>query len=52
MSNNNTAQASKKYDLIITRVFDAPIQLVWKSSIDPKRMAQWWGPKDFTNPVC
>jgi len=39
-------------DLVITRVFDAPRELVWKAWTDPKLVAQWWGPKGFTNPRC
>ena len=39
-------------ELVITRTFDAPRELVWKTWTDPKHVAQWWGPKDFTNPVC
>jgi uncharacterized protein YndB with AHSA1/START domain len=38
--------------VVITRVFDAPRELVWKAWTDPKHMAQWWGPRGFTNPVC
>ena len=38
--------------LTITRVFNAPRDLVFKAWTDPKQMAVWWGPKDFTNPVC
>lgn len=38
--------------LVITRVFDAPRELVFKVWTDPQHLAQWWGPKDFTNPVC
>lgn len=29
----------------ITRVFDAPRELVWKAFTDPEHMKQWWGPK-------
>ena len=36
----------------LTRVFDAPRALVWKAWTDPKMMAQWFGPRGFTNPVC
>lgn len=36
----------------IMRVFDAPRALVWKAWTDPKMMAQWFGPRGFTNPVC
>lgn len=39
-------------EVSITRVFDAPRSLVFKMWTDPKHMAQWWGPKGFTNPVC
>ncbi len=45
-----TSQDQK--ELTLTRVFDAPRELVFKAWTDPKHMAQWWGPKDFTNPVC
>jgi uncharacterized protein YndB with AHSA1/START domain len=38
--------------LIITRTFDAPRELVWKAFADPFHLAQWWGPKGYTNPVC
>lgn len=31
---------------------DAPRALVWKAWTEPMHMAEWWGPKSFTNPVC
>lgn len=34
--------------LTITRVFDAPRELVFAAWTDPKHAAQWWGPKGFT----
>src|SRR5579862_776151 len=36
----------------ISRVFDAPRELVWKAWTDPKQMAKWWGPKVMKTPVC
>jgi uncharacterized protein YndB with AHSA1/START domain len=39
-------------DVTLTRVLDAPRDLVWAAWTDPVRMAQWWGPHHFTNPVC
>ncbi len=39
-------------ELVLTRVFDAPRELVFKAWTDPKHVAQWWGPHGFTNPVC
>jgi uncharacterized protein YndB with AHSA1/START domain len=41
-----------KRELHITRIFDAPRDLMFKVWTDPKHVAQWWGPKYFTNPVC
>ncbi|CAN5574423.1 hypothetical protein BH23CHL2_BH23CHL2_31090 [soil metagenome] len=39
-------------ELIISRIFDAPPELVFRMWADPEHVAQWWGPKHFTNPVC
>lgn len=38
--------------LTLTRVFDAPREVVWNAWTDPRQMAIWWGPKGFTNPTC
>jgi uncharacterized protein YndB with AHSA1/START domain len=35
-------------EFVISRVLDAPRDLVWKAFTDPERMKQWWGPKGFT----
>ena len=37
--------------LVITRLLKAPRELVWKMFSDPYHLAQWWGPKGFTNRV-
>src|SRR5512145_956811 len=39
-------------ELVITRVFDAPRELVWKAWTDPERFKLWWGPESFTAPAC
>lgn len=38
-------------EIVITRVFDAPRELVFKAWTDPKHVAQWWGPNGFTNTI-
>ena len=38
--------------IMVTRVFDAPRELVFKAWTDPKQVAQWFPPKDFTAPLC
>jgi uncharacterized protein YndB with AHSA1/START domain len=35
-------------DFVISRVLDAPRDLVWKCFTEPEHMKQWWGPKGFT----
>jgi len=40
----------KKRDLVVTRVFHAPIERVWKAWTDPEQVMQWWGPDHFTSP--
>ena len=46
------AKPAAERELTITRIIDAPRELVFKAWTDPKHLAQWWGPKGFTNPVC
>ncbi len=41
---------AKANELIITRIFDAPRELVWRAWTDPEMVKKWWGPKDFTAP--
>jgi uncharacterized protein YndB with AHSA1/START domain len=38
--------------LVLSRLLDAPRELVFEMLTDPKHLAQWWGPRGFTNPVC
>lgn len=39
-------------EVVLTRVFDAPRALVFRIWTEPQHLAKWWGPRDFTNPVC
>lgn len=38
--------------LTIIRTINAPKIFVWQSFANPDYFAAWFGPKDFTNPVC
>jgi uncharacterized protein YndB with AHSA1/START domain len=49
---NNPTDAPAERELVITREFNAPRELVWKVWTDPERMKRWWGPQNFTAPVC
>ncbi len=44
MSDNATATMP---ELVITRTFDAPRDLVWKALSTSEALGQWWGPKGF-----
>ena len=45
------ASAVSDREIVTTRVFDAPRELVWKAWTDPYHVAQWWGPRGFTNTI-
>jgi uncharacterized protein YndB with AHSA1/START domain len=49
---NRPSEGPAEQDLVITRIFDAPRDLVWKAWTEPERVKQWWGPRDFTCPVA
>ena len=52
MAENKTRNVAKNTkELVITRIFDAPREFVWKAWTEPERMKRWWGPKNFTAPV-
>src|SRR6185369_2395616 len=35
-------------EIKITRIYDAPVRMVWDAWTDPEKIAQWWGPRGFT----
>ena len=39
-----------KRDLVVTRIFKAPVERVWKAWTDPEQVMRWWGPDRFTSP--
>jgi uncharacterized protein YndB with AHSA1/START domain len=42
----------EKRDLVFTRVFDAPVEEVWRAWTEPEYVKQWWGPDGFTAPLA
>lgn len=43
-------QNNDRDSIIITRIFDAPRELVWKAWTEPALVMRWWGPEGFTSP--
>ena len=39
-------------EIVISRVFNAPRDLVWNAWTDPAHIASWWGPRGFSAPPC
>ncbi|MGB9379390.1 SRPBCC domain-containing protein [Candidatus Binatus sp.] len=48
---NSGVAESVDRELVITRIFNAPRDLVWKAFTDRDRMAKWWGMKGLTTRV-
>jgi uncharacterized protein YndB with AHSA1/START domain len=46
------AAEAGKQDIVLTRVFDAPVEAVWKAWTEPEQVMKWWGPTGFTSPSC
>ncbi|MBA2533399.1 MAG: SRPBCC domain-containing protein [Rubrobacter sp.] len=39
-------------DLAVTRVLDAPRELVFEAWTQAEHVKRWWGPRSFTIPFC
>ena len=53
MANDGQSSAgSAEGELVITRVFDAPRELVFKAWTEPEHFVCWWGPKGYPTPFC
>src|SRR5438093_63843 len=37
--------------MVLTRVFDAPRELVFEAWTDPEHLSEWWGPNGFTTTI-
>lgn len=38
-------------EIKLSRVLNAPVDLVWEVWTDPKHIKEWWGPNGFTNTI-
>jgi uncharacterized protein YndB with AHSA1/START domain len=39
-------------EIVMTRVFNAPRELVFEAHSKPEHIKRWWGPRGYTVPVC
>jgi len=47
METNDT----KDRELLLTRVLNAPVTLIWEVFTNAEHIANWWGPNGFTNTI-
>lgn len=45
---NNSDVRIRDREVIITRLFDAPLPLVYKAFTEPQQVSKWWGPDGFS----
>ncbi len=48
---NENKSATADRELIISRVLNAPVELVWEVWTNPNHIKNWWGPDGFTNTI-
>ncbi|MFT3734468.1 MAG: SRPBCC family protein [Rhodocyclaceae bacterium] len=46
-----SAEADADREIVVTRVFDAPRELVWRAMTDPQHVVNWWGPHGFSTTI-
>jgi uncharacterized protein YndB with AHSA1/START domain len=49
---NGSVMEAGLLEVSLTRRIAATPEMVFATCTDPKHLAEWWGPKGFTNPVC
>ena len=48
LAGNSPAAGASDREIVTTRVFDAPLDLVFEAWTCPGHLAAWWGPTGFT----
>jgi uncharacterized protein YndB with AHSA1/START domain len=52
MSQDNPTPSTAHRDLVVTRVFDAPVERAWRAWTEPELVMRWWGPQGFASPLA
>lgn len=47
----NLPNESADREIVLSRVFDAPRELVWDAMTNPKHVVNWWGPRGFSTTI-
>jgi uncharacterized protein YndB with AHSA1/START domain len=46
------AAGATRPTMVVSRVVDAPAMQVFDAWATPENLVKWWGPREFTTPVC
>ena len=44
----NTEGNTADREIVVSRVFGAPRELVWEAMVNPAHVTNWWGPRGFS----
>jgi len=47
----NKQNNTKDREIFLSRILNAPVELVWEVWTKPEHIAKWWGPNGFTNTI-
>lgn len=51
MSQKTEPTPTPDREIVLSRVYDAPRELVWEAWTNPKHVVNWWGPNGFTTTI-
>ncbi len=47
----NMKSNTEDREILISKLLDAPVELVWEAWTNAEHIANWWGPNGFTNTI-
>src|SRR5271168_1944404 len=48
---DHPVESAADREIVITRTFDAPRELVWEAMTNPQHVVNWWGPRGFSTTI-
>lgn len=48
---SKTSSSTEDREIVISRLLNAPVELVWKVWTQPEHIKNWWGPDGFSNTI-
>ncbi len=51
MTSENSSQDTADREIVLSRDFDAPRELVWEAWTTPENLIKWWGPDGCTTTI-